>query len=82
MKELILNFVCVIKDFLMPCNNSFVAFTVLRFYLLVFLTLVTLLRYCAHFVGGSTWIPLQLVQELMEPKPIVELHAIYPADEQ
>ena len=31
---------------------------------------------CAHLVGGSTWIVLQLVQDLMEPKPILELYAI------
>ena len=48
----------------------------LRFYLLVFLTLLTLFSYCAHLEGGSTWIVLQLVQDLTEPKPIVELHTI------
>ena len=35
-----------------------------------------LFSYCAHLVGGSIWIVLQLVQDLMEPKPIVELHTI------
>ena len=51
---------------------------VLRFYLLVFLTLLTLFSYCANLVGGSV---LQLVQDLMEPKPIVT-QIRYPADEQ
>ena len=31
-------------------------------------------RNCAHIVGGSSWNVLQLVLDLMEPKPIVELH--------
>ena len=48
----------------------------LWFYLYVFLTLLMLFSYCPHLVGGSTWIILQLVQDLMEPKPIVELHTI------
>ena len=48
----------------------------LRFYLLVFLTLLTLFSYCAPLVGSSTWIVLQLVQDLMEPKPIAEFHTI------
>ena len=49
----------------------------LQFYLLVFLTLLMLCSYCAHLVGGSTWIVLQLVQDLMsELKSIVELHTI------
>ena len=48
---------------------------VLRFYLLVIITLLTLSSYCAHSVEGSTFIVLQLVYDLMEPKPIVELHA-------
>ena len=39
--------------------------------------LLTLFSYCVHLVGGSTWIVLQLVQDLMEPKPIVELDTIY-----
>ena len=47
-----------------------------RFYLLVFLTLQMLFSYCAHLVGGSNSIVLQLVQDLTEPKPSVELHAI------
>ena len=40
----------------------------LRFYLLVFLNLLTLFSYCAHSVGRSTCIVLQLVQDLIEPE--------------
>ena len=48
----------------------------LWFYLLVFATLLTLFSYCAHLVGGCSLTVIQLVQDLMEPKPIIELHAI------
>ena len=63
-----------LQEFVTFCCVACAANTVfLQFYLLVFLTLLKLFGYCAHLVGGSTWIVLQLVQDLMEPKPIVEL---------
>ena len=36
----------------------------------VFSTLLTLFSYWAFLVGGSTWIVVHSVQDLMEPKPI------------
>ena len=43
------------------CRDLFNVFLFLRF---IFLTLLTLFSYCAHLVGSSTSIVLQLVQYL------------------